>query len=88
MIDELRKQAAERVAALPSWAMPALGTGLAGALGGAAVSHAVDKRTNAEQQLRTRNRAFGAGMAAGVVAPRALGRLVQVGRANGLVEEP
>lgn len=88
MIDELRKIAAERVAALPAGTLPLLGAGLTGALGGAAISRAIGSSAEAERRRRASNRAFGAGMAAGVVTPRALGRLVQIGRDNGLVEEP
>jgi hypothetical protein len=69
------KQAAEGLALANPSLVKALLAGGAGALGGGALMHMLDKHHATEEQSRAKNIAFGAGAATGLAAPRIIDTL-------------
>lgn len=83
--EELLKEAEEKVAVDPSAVLKHL---LSGVAGGAAVgipTYLLTKKFQEAKRKRTRDRAFGAGMAAGAATPKLLRGLLNIAQNRGLI---
>jgi len=83
--EELLKEAEEKVAANPSSILKYLLGGTAGGLAVGIPTHLLTKKYEEAKRKRTRDRAFGAGMAAGVATPKLLRGLLNIAQNRGLV---
>lgn len=80
---ELLKEAEDKIALVPSLVKMLLAGGAGAAVGGG-ISHLATRAHDAHERERTRNRAFGAGVAAGVAGPRIARGLYSIAQRNGL----
>jgi len=87
---ELLKEAEDKVAAMPaldpSFVKMLLAGGAGAALGGG-ISHLATRAHAKREREQTRNRAFGAGVAAGVAGPRVVRGLYEIAQQNGLLPQ-
>lgn len=79
----LLKEAEDKVALDPSLVKMLLAGGAGAAVGGG-ISHLATRAHDAHEREQTRNRAFGAGVAAGVAGPRIARGLYSIAQQNGL----
>ena len=84
---ELLKEAETKVAALDPSLVKMLLAGGAGALTGGGIAHLATRAHDERERQRTRNRAFGAGVAAGVAGPRVVRGLYDIAQRNGIIPE-
>ena len=82
---ELLKEAEEKVAVDPSSVLKHLASGAAGAAAVGIPTYLVTKKLEEAKRKKTRDRAFGAGMAAGVATPKLLRGLLNIAQRRGLV---
>ena len=85
---ELLAMAEEKTAGLNAGHLKPL---LAAAAGGAAVGiplHMIEQARAEEERKRTRNHAFGAGVAAGVVSPKLIRHVFDIAENRGLMAPP
>jgi TctA family transporter len=80
---ELLKEAEAKVALDPSLVKTLLAGGVGAAAGGG-IAHLATRAHDERQREQTRNRAFGAGVAAGVAGPRVARGLYNIAQRNGL----
>jgi hypothetical protein len=82
---ELLKEAEEKVAVDPSAVLKHLASGVAGAAAVGIPTYLVTKKLEEAKRKKTRDRAFGAGVAAGAATPKLLRGLLNIARRRGLV---
>ena len=82
---ELLAEVGEKIAELPPNLLPMLGIGLGSAGAGALGAHLLTRRADEERRLQTRNRSFGAGVAAGVAGPHVVRGLYNIAQGAGFL---
>lgn len=82
---ELLKEAEDKLALDPSLVKMLLAGG-GGALAGGGIAHLLTKAHDEQERDKTRNRAFGAGVAAGVAGPRVVRGLYNIAQQNGILQ--
>lgn len=84
---ELLKEAEDKVSALDPSLVKMLLAGGAGAAAGGGLAHLLTQAHADRERATTRNRAFGAGVAAGVAGPRVVRGLYDIAQRNGIIPE-
>lgn len=85
----LLKEAEDKIALDPALAQKLLlgGTALGGAALGGTAAHYVTKAHDDKERRKTRNHAFGAGVAAGVAGPKVIKGLYALAQRSGLAPD-
>ena len=83
--EELLGMTRAKIAAIDPAMLKLLGVGLGGATLGGLGAHLATRHADEERRLQTRNRAFGAGVAAGVAGPQVVQGLYNIARGSGFL---
>jgi hypothetical protein len=83
--EELLQEAEEKVAASFPPALGHILSGVGGAIGAGIPIHLLTKHFDEEKRKRTRDRAFGAGIATGVATPKLLRGILNIAQSRGLI---
>lgn len=81
----LLKEAEDKLALDPSLVKMLLAGG-GGALAGGGIAHLLTRAKDERERTQTRNRAFGAGVAAGVAGPRVVRGIYNIAQQNGIFQ--